>query len=458
MAVYVHTLGVNNYRHPIASLRCCERDAHDVAALLAEGFGFKAEYLEERKTDDVVDRIEALEPLLKPGDSYVFFFSGHGKASADDQYLLLPGATLHTLEMAQGEAPGLLSFNALKRRTSRPAWKGVQRLFILDACRSALQVDKAGELAVCDAQFLLRDIRLRRRDNKVDDDALVTVLNSCELGAVAAELPERGNGLFTAALLNVLRAGKSSRQVRIDAALVQSVGEQMRVDAQTAGLPPTLLHQPALRGPELQLAPEILAQPTHTAPPAQPVPAADEVEWMLVQTQPSQARLEAFVRSFPGSRHVAEALDMLKALAKKAEPPPPAPKVPPTVPVDVVVTPLPPAPSPRPTVHPRPAALPESSTASKRPNSGNKTSWAFTAIAAVLGVSVWGLWQTNKQPAPVTVNAPAQPNTPAIDAAETERVLAIWRRGANSAAEVATLPVLQRLANQGHAEAMFLQG
>ena len=122
MTVRILTLGINNYRAPIPSLLCCERDAPDLTGVFKEGFGFDAQYLEERKTEDVVQRIEGLGKRLKPGDTFVFYFSGHGKAHKDDHYLLLPGAQLEAFESGAVVGIGVLSYRHLKFLTSGPDW------------------------------------------------------------------------------------------------------------------------------------------------------------------------------------------------------------------------------------------------------------------------------------------------------------------------------------------------
>lgn len=381
MAVYVQALGINQYRPPIQSLLCCERDARAVVALLKEGFDFHAEYLEERKAEDVLQRIEALEPELKPGDTYVFYFSGHGKALKGDHLLLLPGATQQTLELAQGEAPGLLSFNGLEKRTSGGNWASVQRLFILDACRTPLQSGKAGDSAVCDAKYLLRDVVLKRRTR---ESKSVTVLNSCELGAAAAELPDRqGHGLFTGALLHELRLRKGSRQVHVDAAFTQAVAQKMRSDAKEAHLPETLEHQPALCGPDV-----LLYAPTSNLE--------------LAPTLPSTA-------GQPDRKAGSASASLAGSLWPKK-------------PLTILVA----------------------------------------ACLLVLGGSaVWKLWTGatvgdvagNSEP---TVPAVASAPRSTVNPAEAERVLAIWRKGGDSAKKASTLPVLKQLVEQGQPEAQGL--
>ena len=130
MTVRALALGINQYRDPlIPALQCCERDAREVTSVLKDGFGFDAVYLEERMTEQIEARIEDLGAQLKPGDTFVFYFSGHGKAHSGDHYLLLPGARLGAFESGAVVASGVLSYRNLKHLTAGPAWQGVHRLF-----------------------------------------------------------------------------------------------------------------------------------------------------------------------------------------------------------------------------------------------------------------------------------------------------------------------------------------
>lgn len=322
MAVHVFALGVNSYREPITSLKCCERDARAVAALFKEGFGYEVEYLEERKAEDILARIKELKP--RPGDTFVFYFSGHGKAHKSDQFLLLPHADLELLEGDNVAVMGALSYNMLKRVTSRENWAGVHRLFILDACRSPLLSGKAGSLAVCDSEYLLRDMLLSKRASSAKDGSF-SVVNSCDLGATAAEIPSKGHGLFTAALLDQLRLSKDqSRPIRIDADLCQLLEQSMAAQALLSRLPRSLQHKPVFGGEPVELSPRLL-----------PGEVDESTEWEMCVAIGRVERIEVFLRRFPRTVHRQAALDLMRRLSppslpRKRPPPlarPPAPAV-----------------------------------------------------------------------------------------------------------------------------------
>ena len=308
MSIVAVGLGVNVCKDPlIPVLLCCERDAREFTGLLKDGFGFDVHYLEERVTEHIEERIEALGERLKPGDTFIFYFSGHGKAHWDDHYLLLPGARLAAFESGSVAVSGVLSYRNLKHITSGPRWQGVHRFFIIDACRGHLTTTKsAGDALAFDGEYLLKDPK-RRAARKEPGDENLTLLNSCALGASAVELPGEGHGVFTAALLELLRGRKGRREpLVIDRGFVDSLGSAMTAKARHFGLPPELHHQPALVGEGLRLLLD--------------VPGAndedDEVEWELAQVK-GLAALEAYVRRKPLGRHRQEALKLIAGLSQQ---------------------------------------------------------------------------------------------------------------------------------------------
>lgn len=314
MTTHAFTLGVNTYKDPlIPQLGCCERDARELNGLLKERFGFDAHYLEERFTESIEERIESLGKHLKPGDVFIFYFSGHGKAHQDDHYLLLPGARLAAFESGAVAVSGVLSYRNLKHITSGGNWRGVHRLFIIDACRSHLTSKKSvGEPVSFDGEYLLKDPRRSARRPEPGDENL-TLLNSCALGACAVELPGEGHGIFTAALLDLMRARKTKGVqdgVVIDPGFVANLGETMASKASRVGLPPKVLHRPALVGEGLRLVSDF--------PDAGSVDDGDDVDWVLAKAKDTLEALEKYVRSHPRGAHVEEAVARITALSQQA--------------------------------------------------------------------------------------------------------------------------------------------
>jgi formylglycine-generating enzyme required for sulfatase activity/uncharacterized caspase-like protein len=305
MSTHVFCIGVNGFRDAlIPSLLSCERDARDFSALLKEGFGYQAEYLEERMTEEIEQRLIDLGRRLRPGDLFILYFSGHGKAHADDHYLLLPGARLAAFASGALVASGVLSYRGLKHLTAGPGWHGVHRLFIIDACRDHLisGMKSTGSRPVFDGQYLLRDPGLRKKQKDPGDENL-TVLNSCDLGSCAVELPALGHGVFTAALLAMMRKGRGSGQgVAIDKGFVVTLGIAMDDVAREGGLPADLRHQPVLSGEPLRLFPDREDFED----------SDDETDWAIARAKGTLEALEAYVRRKPPGKHRAEALELIE--------------------------------------------------------------------------------------------------------------------------------------------------
>src|SRR5258705_12022315 len=85
---YALVLGLNDYyiqpgvKHP-SSLRGCVNDANSMKGLLINRFGFKPAdiqmlYNENVTRKNVIDHMHEILQKCKPGDVFVFFYSGHG--------------------------------------------------------------------------------------------------------------------------------------------------------------------------------------------------------------------------------------------------------------------------------------------------------------------------------------------------------------------------------------------
>lgn len=87
-------IGINDYyykdastgqiiRDPVNSLKGCENDAKSVKELIISRFGFKAEGIKELYSvqatkKNILDELDKLLSLSKPGDNVFFYYSGHG--------------------------------------------------------------------------------------------------------------------------------------------------------------------------------------------------------------------------------------------------------------------------------------------------------------------------------------------------------------------------------------------
>jgi hypothetical protein len=250
MATYVLCLGVDTYEDEnISPLKCAERDALSLCTLFNDQFKFEAAVMTDRKTEDIEKRIRKLGEKLRPDDTFIFYFSGHGKAHHDDQYFLLPGCAHGSLVAAKGVTGGVLSWNSLNEITTGKNWQGVQRVFIVDACRTPLFRDKSGsDVPAFDGSFLLRNAFGPNRRPVPQGVQQVTFINSCDEGTSAMELPGMGAGVFTAALIEGLKdALKSGKDVLLHQGFMDEIAARMKKMASDHGLG-TLPQAPVFKG------------------------------------------------------------------------------------------------------------------------------------------------------------------------------------------------------------------
>lgn len=232
MARYAFFKGVNRYNDPsITSLKCAERDARDLSGIFQHKLGFDARYLEENTAEEIVQRIDQIGQRLKPGDTFLFYFAGHGKEHGDDQLFLLPGVKRSTLDA--GLTLGVLTFKTLRALTEGLQWQGVHRLFIFDSCRSPLDSTRDGDAAHFKGEAILRDPGPASR--KQGGNAIpLTILNACSEGQSAIELIDdqgQGSGAFTLALKDEIDSGA----FQLDETTIHRLTDRMAVHMRARG-------------------------------------------------------------------------------------------------------------------------------------------------------------------------------------------------------------------------------
>ena len=120
-------VGINQYKdRQIANLNCCIQDASALFGLFRT-YGFDARLLIDPGEARVKNEVSSMADNLKPGDSFFFYFAGHGftRKAHGDQVLAFSDSLLDDFELDESG----VSFNYLNAKTSKP---GVSRAFILD--------------------------------------------------------------------------------------------------------------------------------------------------------------------------------------------------------------------------------------------------------------------------------------------------------------------------------------
>ncbi|MCH8273836.1 MAG: caspase family protein [Armatimonadetes bacterium] len=209
-------VGANEYEH-FPKLRYAVSDARDLAAMLIEHYGFEPATV-KLLTDDagplhtptaghILGEVESIlaDKRLDQSDLFIFFFSGHGIATPNGDYLLPTDARPASIERVG------LPVQELIDRLARAGLQNV--LIIADACRSGAESNFGKQLS-----------QLGRETN-------MAVLLACEPGTRSYEDAALGHGVFTQFLLTNLQ-NKDLRDPISGALWASSVAEVVREEVE----------------------------------------------------------------------------------------------------------------------------------------------------------------------------------------------------------------------------------
>ena len=221
-------VGVDQYVDGhIPNLSCAVSDATDLHGFFKYGAGYdQVELLPNPSSKkEVLGKVRSLTAGLGPGDFFLFFFAGHGFRVGENHVLVCSNDLYDDVKY---EDDGL-RLGQLKRRLSG----AFDSALLLDACQSDILATRGGE------GIAERDLSLIHEApvSEMGGGAL-TVVTSCDAGQTAAELSERRHGLFTVAMLDLLKEAQQTH-VRLDLsdAFRLSLGRRMGEIAGRFGLP-----------------------------------------------------------------------------------------------------------------------------------------------------------------------------------------------------------------------------
>jgi formylglycine-generating enzyme required for sulfatase activity len=281
-------------------------DARAVGASLSL-LGFEVIAGENVGRQALVDRLDAFTRRLSPGDTAFFFFSGHGVALSDGNYIL--PSDIPNVEAEQETRLARVALaehdivSDLKRRGVRVA------VVVLDACRTN-PFARSGGKGVGGDKGLAPPPQVKgvfslyaasggqaARDRLSDDDS-------------------NPNSVFSRVLAPMLtRPG-------IDlASLAIEVREEVARIAKTAGYEQQPAYYDETSGGRVYLAglPPASGAGTAGVPPAPPPaagPAPDEVAWSFLKDIRDADLLRRFIAQYPASPHRREADERLKVLGQ----------------------------------------------------------------------------------------------------------------------------------------------
>lgn len=218
-------VGVNTYEdEQIRDLDFSLSDAHALKTLF-ELFGFESDILENPSKSKVFHAVRQMTADLGAGDLFFFYFAGHGWTTTSGKHLLFCSDDLY--EDLRDDDAGI-SFDKLKRKTTGD----YNRAFVLDACRSDFITGTRG------GDTTTRDLRpIGELVKDAPAKSSLAVLRSCSQYEHALEIRSRKHGLFTLAMMEVLRTSKEcGRELLFGEALCDAVTDKMLCIAKAEGI------------------------------------------------------------------------------------------------------------------------------------------------------------------------------------------------------------------------------
>ena len=219
-------VGVDEYDDPqIRNLRFSRIDAHSLNDLFAD-VGYDVKYLPNPTKAEVLAAVRERTAGLAAGDSFFFYFAGHGFTQGGRDLLFCRDDVYADLRFDDAG----LKFDKLRQRTETGA--GYDRVFVLDACRSDFLTGTRGDTTYA------RD--LAPASNLVKDapkTGTLAVLRSCSPYQYALEIESRQHGLFTCAFIDVMRAARrEGTRLAFDESFGDAVAKTMTAIARNAHL------------------------------------------------------------------------------------------------------------------------------------------------------------------------------------------------------------------------------
>ena len=229
-------VGVNEYTdEQIRNLSCSIHDAHSMHDIFDE-IGYETKCLENPSKGDVFHAVKEMTGGLKTGDQFLFYFAGHGVSDCGQHLLFCSDDMRDFLRFHYAGIP----FNLLELETREG---GFDRSFLLDACQSDFIADIRGgekrDLVAINSMIPSAEVA----------PGSFYVLRSCSKSEYALEIKSRRHGLFTLAMMDVLRQfRRSGVELMFDDGLREKIEERMNNIALTEGMTARQTPESAGRG------------------------------------------------------------------------------------------------------------------------------------------------------------------------------------------------------------------
>jgi len=216
---YALLVGINDYQGDISPLRYCVADVEAFSQALVEVGGFAEDnvYLmtsqmsgrKEPTHVNVIRQLSLLSERVKPEDTFIFYFSGHGITKAGQSFLLTTNSDTTTKDTLTITAVDL---NQAKDILSRI--QAQQLLTVIDACRNDPDSGRGEQDNLLTDDFS-RGFKIKRDQGNAGTPGVSATLYACAVGERAYEWPEKQHGVFSYYLLEGLngKAANSNGEV-----------------------------------------------------------------------------------------------------------------------------------------------------------------------------------------------------------------------------------------------------
>jgi tetratricopeptide (TPR) repeat protein len=236
---YAIIVGIDDYEdQEVTRLHCAVSDAKAMNALLIKRLGFDEERIflftsdqkgkAAAKRGNIAVALGNIQTAIKPGGSFIFFFSGHGIAMEGENFLLTQEA-IPTNRVSLEET-------ALKVSRVREYIEKMQAdkvLLIVDACRIDPGGKKGGARNLMGEDFA-RGLIIKTANAEKGNPARIraaATLFSCSKGESSYEWTEKNNGFFTYFLLKGIQGEAADGSGRVTLNSLESYISQKVKDA-----------------------------------------------------------------------------------------------------------------------------------------------------------------------------------------------------------------------------------
>ena len=202
-------VGINNYQNDIGALKYCVSDVEAFRATLIQVVGYKPRNV-HLMTDqmsgqdlpnfiNILLRLENLANRIQIGDTFIFYFSGHGISTQDQSYLLALDSNTTTYRTLKRSAIPIEEVNDILSGV-----KAQQILTIIDACRNDPSAGRSNQDNLLSENFA-RGFQLEPRTDVLGQPAVSANLYACSIGERAYEWAEKKQGVFSYFMLKGLQ-------------------------------------------------------------------------------------------------------------------------------------------------------------------------------------------------------------------------------------------------------------